>query len=106
MLLKQRLHNLGLASLVLSLIFLIVVLTIIDPNATIWVLAAFTIICPVIHYAQPQRADQFLLMWDNMSSLVHWGIISVFLLSMFYYLLYFFRSFKIDFSIIPKESNE
>jgi len=103
---KQRLYTLALVSLILSLIFLIIVLSVIDPGVAMSVFAVSVAICEIIRYAQPQRIDQFLSTWGNMSNLVHWGIISVFLLSVFYYLFYFLRSFKIDFNIIPKESNE
>ena len=106
MFLKQRLHNLALVSLLSFLIFLIVVLAVIDPVATISIFTVSAVICDIIRYTQPHRVDQFLLRWDDMHSLVHWGIISVFILSMFYYLFYFLRNFKIDFNIVPIENND
>lgn len=87
-------------------LFILMPIVITEPNIAEWLFAIALFAGGVLFSCVKGLREALMDKWMKINYLVHWGIISVFFLSIFYYLFYFLKNFKIDFNITPKENNE
>ncbi len=104
----RRMKGMGtlpMTSLLASIITLLVIMAIIDPDLASWAFGvALFIVLEVVDRAQPERIENFLRWWDNRAALIHWGLLFTILGFMGWLYDFFMKNFKIVFNIVPSNS--
>ena len=94
------------SSFIAICLLILIPIAIIEPSIAEWLFGIALFIGGVFFTCVKGLREATMDKWMNVHYLVHWGIISLFILSIFYYLFYCLKNFKIDFNIIPKENNQ
>ncbi len=87
-------------------LFILMPIVITEPNIAEWLFGITLFAGNVLFSCVKGLREALMDKWMRINCLVHWGIISIFFLSLFYYIFYFLKNFKIDFNIISRENNE
>lgn len=102
---QTRIHTLALISLILTSLLLLVVLAVIHSGLAMGIFAVGTGYITLIRWAQPGRVEQLASWWNNMSNLVHWGLIVTDLAIIGWLLAFFLKNLRVEVKIVPNNNS-
>jgi len=101
--LRSKVRNIAIISLILTMVLLLVFLVIIDGVVATWIFSISGVIVATLNKLRPEAVDQTILRWNNMTDLAHWGLITLGVSGIIYFIIFFIKNY--DIQIVPKNNN-
>ena len=94
--LRNKITNVALGSLVLSLGSLLVVLATIDGNIATWIFTLSTLITGIVDRVRPEWIDNFVLKWNGLASFTHFALIFFEVGGLIYWVAHFVKNYHFE----------